>query len=51
MIRTLFTPGEEPVPILQEAGWAPGPVWTGAKNLARTEIQSPDRPALSQALY
>jgi len=27
-------PGEEPVPILQEAGWAPEPVWTGAKNLA-----------------
>jgi hypothetical protein len=24
----------DPVPIVQEAGWAPGPVWTGAKNLA-----------------
>ena len=23
-----FTPGKDPVPILQEAGWAPGPVWT-----------------------
>ena len=22
-----------PVPIVQEAGWAPGPVWTGAENL------------------
>ena len=22
------------VPIVQEAGWAPGPVWTGAENLA-----------------
>jgi hypothetical protein len=22
-----FTPGKDPVP---EAGWAPGPVWTGA---------------------
>ena len=21
-------------PIVQEAGWAPGPVWTGAENLA-----------------
>jgi len=29
-----FTPREEPVPIVQEAGWAPGPVWTGVKNLA-----------------
>jgi hypothetical protein len=30
----LFTPGKHPVPIVQEAGWAPGPVWTGAENLA-----------------
>jgi hypothetical protein len=22
------------VPIVQEAGWAPGPVWTSAENLA-----------------
>ena len=29
-----LTPGKEPVPIVLEAGWAPGPVWTGAKNLA-----------------
>jgi len=29
-----FTPGKDPVPILQEAGWAPGPVWIGAENLA-----------------
>ena len=27
-------PGKDPVPIVQEAGWAPGPVWTGAENLA-----------------
>ena len=26
-----FTPGKDPVPILQEAGWAPGLVWTGGK--------------------
>jgi hypothetical protein len=32
--RLLFTPGKEPVPIVQEAGWAPGPVWTGMENLA-----------------
>ena len=25
--RSLFTPGKELVPILQEAVWAPGPVW------------------------
>jgi hypothetical protein len=29
-----FTPGKDPVPLVQEAGWAPGPVWTGAENLA-----------------
>jgi hypothetical protein len=28
-----FTPGKDPVPIIQEAGWGPGPVWTCAKNL------------------
>ena len=29
-----FTSGKEPVPILQEAGWDPGPVWTVVENLA-----------------
>ena len=46
-----FTPGKYPVPIIQEAGWAPGPVWMGAENLAHTGIGSPDRPARSQSLY
>jgi len=27
-----FTSGKDLVPILQEAGWAPGPVWTGGKS-------------------
>ena len=49
--RPLFTPGKDPVPIGQEAGWAPGPVWIGAKNLASTGIRSPDRPARSQSLH
>ena len=44
-------PRKDPVPIVQEAGWAPGLVWTGAKNLAPTGIRSPDRPARSQSLY
>jgi hypothetical protein len=26
--------GKEPVPIVQEAEWAPEPVWIGAENLA-----------------
>jgi hypothetical protein len=44
-----FTPGKDPVPIVQEGGWAPGTVWTCAKNLAPTGIRSPDRPARSQS--
>jgi len=47
----LFTPGKEAVPIVQEAGWAPGPVWTGAENLAPTGIRSRDRPAHRQSPY
>jgi len=49
--RPLFTPRKDPVPIVQETGWAPGLVWTGAEYLASIGIQSPDRPALSQSLY
>jgi hypothetical protein len=48
--RPLY-PGKDPVPIVQEAGWAPGPVWTCAKTLAPTGIRSPDRPARNQSLY
>jgi len=47
--RRLFTPGKDPVPIVQEAGWAPGPVWTGAENLTPTGIWSPHRPVRSQS--
>jgi hypothetical protein len=36
--RPLSTPGKGPLPIVQEAGWVPGPVWTGAENLASTGI-------------
>ena len=48
--RPHFTPGKESVPILQEAGWHPGPVWKGGKSRPhRDSIQ--DRPARSQSLY
>jgi len=30
--RAHFTPGKDPIPILQEAGWAPGPVWMDGKS-------------------
>ena len=32
--RPHFTHWKDPVPILQEAEWAPGPVWRGAENLS-----------------
>ena len=44
-------PRERPGTHLQEVGWASGPVWTGAENLAPTGIRSPDRPARRQSLY
>jgi hypothetical protein len=46
-----FTSGKDPVPIAQEPAWAPGPVCTGAENLAPTGIRSPDRPARSESPY
>jgi hypothetical protein len=49
--RPHSTPGKDLVPIVQESGWAPGPVWTSAKNLASTGIRSPDRTTRSQSLY
>ena len=44
--RPHFTPGKDPVPILQEAGRAPGPVWTGGKSRPHRD-SIPDRPARS----
>jgi hypothetical protein len=46
-----FTSGKEPVPIVQETGWVPGPVWTGVKYLAHTGIRAPDRADRSELLY
>jgi len=31
--------GKDPVPIVQEVGWAPGSVWTGAENLEPGTLQ------------
>ena len=44
--RPHFTPGKDPVPMLQEAGWAPGPIWTGGKSRPHRDSIS-DRPARS----
>jgi len=40
----------DPLFIVQEAGWVPGPVWTGAENIASAGIRSPDRAARNEAL-
>ena len=48
--RPHFTSGQDPVPILQEDGWAPGPVWTGGKSRPHRD-SIPDRPARSQSPY
>ena len=48
--RPHFTPRKDPVPIVQEVGWAPGPVWTGGKFRPHRD-SIPDRPARSQSLY
>ena len=44
--RPHFTPGKDPVLIVQEAGWAPGPIWTGENSLLHRH-SIPDRPARS----
>jgi hypothetical protein len=44
-------PENDPVCIVQEIGWAPGPVWTGAEYRAPTRIRYRDRPAPSEFPY
>ena len=48
--RPHFIPGKDPVPIVQETGWAPGRVWKGG--ISRSHRDSiPERPAHIQMLY
>ena len=49
--RPFYPRRRDPVPIVQETGWGPGQVLTGAEKLAAIVIQSPDRPARSESLY
>ena len=44
LVNRFMPPERHPVPIVQEAEWAPGAVWMGAANLTPTRIQTPDRP-------
>jgi hypothetical protein len=43
--------GKDPVPILWEAGWAPGPVWTVVGRVRPTGIRSLDRPVSTGSLF
>jgi len=38
--RPFYSQARDPLPIVQEAEWAPWSVWTGAKNVASTGIRS-----------
>jgi len=42
--RPHFTPGKDPVPILQKSWWAPWPIWTGGNSRSHRD-SIPDRPA------
>jgi hypothetical protein len=48
----VFTPEKESVPVLDEAGWASGPIWTGQKNLAPfTGVRTHKRLTRSESLF
>ena len=49
-LRSLYPRERNSAPTVQEAGWAPEPVWTGAENLALTGIRSPERPTRSETI-
>jgi hypothetical protein len=49
--QLLYCQERDPVPIVQEAGWVPGPVWTSAEKITPSKIPSPDCPAHSELLY
>jgi len=51
MPRPHFIPGKDTVPILQEAGRAPGQVWTGVEKSLPHRDSIPDHAACSQLLY
>ena len=48
--RWHYTPGKDPVPISQKAGWAPGLLWTGGKFRHHPDSIL-DRQARKQSLY
>jgi hypothetical protein len=49
--RGLFPTDTDPVPIVNEVVWAPGPVWTVVENPTLTGIRSLDCLARVESLY
>jgi hypothetical protein len=49
--QPLYPRERDPVPIVQEAGWAPGPVLMVAEYLTSTGIRSPEPATRSESLY
>ena len=48
-LQPLYPWAKDTVHIVQEAGWAPGSVWTGVENLTPAGIRSPGLAACSQS--
>jgi hypothetical protein len=46
-----FSPKRDPIPIVQEARWGPGPALTGTKNLSFTGFRAGGRASCRQLLY
>jgi len=49
--RPLYPRERDLLHIVQDAGWTPGPVWTGVENLASTGIRSLGLPTRRKLLY
>jgi hypothetical protein len=49
--RPLYLRERDPIPIIQEAVWATGPVWRREENLAPTGIRTANPSARSESLY
>jgi len=47
----LLAAGADPVPIVQEARWAPGPIWMGAENLPPPPVRTQNRTGRSESVY
>ena len=49
--RLLYPWEGNPVPVVQEAGWASEPVWMVPENVVSTGVRTPDSPSPSDSLY